>query len=442
MRVSRETVTQGNSTQIILTGENMKSSFFVLFILTLLVLSNSGFGQSFQITHILTQNFSLDKFANEVYFTQYGPYNIFVKNLKDSTIKVCPFPSIPVFGNRSRKCVYGDGDSIFVFDFETMEKTKIGETAGPYGALAYEFSPNDKYVLFKDHYYSFMDSTLHQIDFSPDPFLNIQWMTETKFVWAFDNEQILSFDLLNNSIDTVLTFAPNLPFTTYSFNRKTNLLYYSLSQPEYPKIHSFNSTTHSDSIIIDTEDDTTDNCWWTYNDFREMKWSPDSSRMAFFSYILDGGGTIYTYNPADKRLFKYTNCGGEGYEENLKWLNNDTIVYLNITLRYVYGMALDDPLAVDEPEGSQVPVTMELSQNYPNPFNPATTINYQLPQAGFVSLKVYDVLGREVAVLVREEKTAGRYTVNFEAPNLASGIYIYQLRVNNYITSRKMLLLR
>ena len=141
--------------------------------------------------------------------------------------------------------------------------------------------------------------------------------------------------------------------------------------------------------------------------------------------------------PTEKRAYKYTVCGGEGYEYFMKWLNNDTIVYFNATLGYIYGLALDDPLAVDEPEGSPLPVTMELSQNYPNPFNPAMTIDYQIPQQGFVTLKVYDVLGREVAVLVGEEKSAGKYTINFEAPDLASGIYIYQLRVNDYVSRRR-----
>ena len=117
------------------------------------------------------------------------------------------------------------------------------------------------------------------------------------------------------------------------------------------------------------------------------------------------------------------------------------------TVYYLYGCIIDGTaygdttvLGVDEiPES---PDKFILEQNFPNPFNPATTINYQLPQAGFVTLKVYDVLGREVAVLVTEEKPAGRYTVNFEAPDLASGIYIYQLRVNDYVSSKKMLLLK
>ena len=83
-----------------------------------------------------------------------------------------------------------------------------------------------------------------------------------------------------------------------------------------------------------------------------------------------------------------------------------------------------------------------LSQNYPNPFNPATTINYQLPKTGFVTIKIYDILGKEVATLVNEQKTQGRYSVNFDASRLASGVYIYQLRANDYVSSKKMLLLK
>lgn len=83
-----------------------------------------------------------------------------------------------------------------------------------------------------------------------------------------------------------------------------------------------------------------------------------------------------------------------------------------------------------------------ISQNFPNPFNPTTKINYQIPQTGFVKLKIYDILGKEVASLVNEEKNPGRYSVNFDASKLASGVYIYQLRVNNYLSSKKMLLLK
>jgi len=83
-----------------------------------------------------------------------------------------------------------------------------------------------------------------------------------------------------------------------------------------------------------------------------------------------------------------------------------------------------------------------LAQNYPNPFNPTTTISYQLPKAGHVTLKIYDVLGNEVKTLVNENKEVGRYTAAFDASSLASGVYIYRLQANDYLATKKMLLLK
>ncbi|MGE5796425.1 MAG: T9SS type A sorting domain-containing protein, partial [Ignavibacteria bacterium] len=89
-----------------------------------------------------------------------------------------------------------------------------------------------------------------------------------------------------------------------------------------------------------------------------------------------------------------------------------------------------------------VPKKFALEQNYPNPFNPATIINYQIPQDGLVTLKIYDVLGREVKSLINEYKGAGRYEVKFDASSLSSGTYIYRLKANDFILSKKMLLVK
>lgn len=82
------------------------------------------------------------------------------------------------------------------------------------------------------------------------------------------------------------------------------------------------------------------------------------------------------------------------------------------------------------------------SQNYPNPFNPITLIEFQIPEQGSVSLKVFDILGKEVATLINETKLAGTYKVEFDGSKLASGIYFYQLKVGKYIVAKKMILLR
>ncbi|MBM4172709.1 MAG: T9SS type A sorting domain-containing protein [Ignavibacteria bacterium] len=87
------------------------------------------------------------------------------------------------------------------------------------------------------------------------------------------------------------------------------------------------------------------------------------------------------------------------------------------------------------------------NSNYPNPFgktipsrNPTTTINYQLPEDGHVTIKVYDLLGREVATLVNENKQAGYHKIDFDASRLTSGIYIYTINANNFAQSKKMIL--
>ena len=83
-----------------------------------------------------------------------------------------------------------------------------------------------------------------------------------------------------------------------------------------------------------------------------------------------------------------------------------------------------------------------LAQNYPNPFNPTTTISYTIPEDGMVTLKVYDVLGREVATLVNEAQKVGRYEVNFDASRLASGVYFYRLAAGSHVITKKMLMLK
>ena len=90
-----------------------------------------------------------------------------------------------------------------------------------------------------------------------------------------------------------------------------------------------------------------------------------------------------------------------------------------------------------------IPVTTYvLYQNYPNPFNPITTIRYELPQDGLVTIEVFDILGQKVKTVLNELKNAGRYELTFSSTGLASGVYIYQLRVNEFITSKKMVLLK
>jgi hypothetical protein len=99
-----------------------------------------------------------------------------------------------------------------------------------------------------------------------------------------------------------------------------------------------------------------------------------------------------------------------------------------------------------ESTNSETPKNYSLFQNYPNPFNPATTIRYEIPEQSFVTLKVYDVIGKEITTLVNEEKPAGSYEVEFNTSainhNPTSGVYFYTLSAGNYFTTKKMILLK
>ena len=90
----------------------------------------------------------------------------------------------------------------------------------------------------------------------------------------------------------------------------------------------------------------------------------------------------------------------------------------------------------------KIPNGINLEQNYPNPFNPVTKITYTIPELSFITLKVYDVLGKEVLTLVGEEKGAGTYAIDFDGSELTSGIYFYKLQAGNFVETKKMVLMK
>jgi len=93
-------------------------------------------------------------------------------------------------------------------------------------------------------------------------------------------------------------------------------------------------------------------------------------------------------------------------------------------------------------KNNQIVTEYKLNQNYPNPFNPVTTISYQIPNDGFVTLKVYNILGKEVASLVNGQKTSGRYNVQFDGSKLTSGIYFYKISAGDYSATKKLILIK
>jgi plastocyanin len=101
---------------------------------------------------------------------------------------------------------------------------------------------------------------------------------------------------------------------------------------------------------------------------------------------------------------------------------------------------VQDPVGVDDEQ--LIADKFELMQNYPNPFNPSTNIQYAISDRQFVSLKIFNILGDEVAILVNEEKDRGVYDVTFNATGLSSGMYLYKLQAGSFVETKKMILIR
>lgn len=178
-------------------------------------------------------------------------------------------------------------------------------------------------------------------------------------------------------------------------------------------------------IVINNHDTQTKGLWVDSSPSGFTNWSNTTLVNAF-----NPSQTTYVY--ADGRV--YVSAPPRSYAIWVK--QSDYIAYTPPSPKINYSDQLENIMN----ESSLF--EYKLYDNYPNPFNPTTTINYQLKENGFVSLKVYDILGREVRSLVNEYKSKGYYSVTFDANDLTSGTYIYVLKVNGYQSVKKMMILK
>lgn len=174
-----------------------------------------------------------------------------------------------------------------------------------------------------------------------------------------------------------------------------------------------------------------ENEYLTLDKISWASWHSTSYTSKLFTYHDGLAGDVKTYFK-NIGLYSYTSF------PNTKTIN------LKLTACVIDGIIFGDSTAVGvkKNDSETIPIKFSLSQNYPNPFNPTTTIEYSVPSVEFVSLKIYDVLGREVATLINQSHKPGIYKTDWNATNFASGIYYYSLRTNNKILSKKMLHLK
>lgn len=194
----------------------------------------------------------------------------------------------------------------------------------------------------------------------------------------------------------------------------------------------------------------------------------DSTEFVLFDFAANPGDTITRFQGQQYRivlqgiypsnyqgrttwLFLLLAGSGPGSYDFADWWITDSLGLTYLIGEpgmsyYVTGMRIDGTiygtiLSVQSPSTS-ISATTTLRQNYPNPFNPSTTITYELEKSSFVRVSVYDLLGREVSVLVNEMKNAGVHELKFTGSGLSGGVYLYRVTAGSYVQTRKMVLLK
>ncbi len=194
-------------------------------------------------------------------------------------------------------------------------------------------------------------------------------------------------------------------------------------------------------------------------------WTAVNNGLPKLSYDTTSYAAVYAFAVTGTNLFAGTDNGvflttndGTTWQAVNTGLNcrvislglNDTCVFAGTYLtgpmtvrgRGVWRRPLTEMVTSVSLPLAELPTQFSLMQNYPNPFNPSTTIRYSLPRSSYVSLKVYDLLGRVVRTLVDDKRVAGEYTVNFDASVLPSGMYFYQIRAGSFAHTKQMILVR
>ena len=171
--------------------------------------------------------------------------------------------------------------------------------------------------------------------------------------------------------------------------------------------------------------------------------------------MYDSEGWIVGSDELSNALLLHTNDGGINwnvmYSPSSHYLNN--ISFINKNDGWILGdrgtilhTTNGGVTFIEEENNSTQPEQFLLQQNYPNPFNPSTKISWQSPVGSWQTLKVYDILGNEVATLVNEYRNAGNYEIDFQSSvgshQLANGVYFYKLRVGDFVETKKMILLK
>jgi hypothetical protein len=350
--------------------------------------------------------------------------------------------------SQSGKIYLADGRRIYLSDdygstfneFKVLDRKIVG---------IYKKTNSDKlYAATKYNLYEITpDTTITLKHLTPDPALFSWYPLKIGNKWVYEKTvemyrsrfsvEVIDDTIINGSFYFKLKtqLAPNLAGISHQRLDSTNGIVYRYSSEGDIPVYDFTAIEIGDTVIFNPGNEYW-NGWFLEYELPFNEWGINSTSRHYNVVINTSGYQFYTFV---KDIGLYKDEGGEvlTIANLLKGFIKDGIVYGDTSL-----------IVVNVKNEEELPLEFSLSQNYPNPFNPSTRIEYRVASREYVTLKVYDVLGREVANLVNEEKQPGVYEIEFsagsfgDAGNLASGVYYYQLKAGSYVETKKMIYLK
>jgi hypothetical protein len=287
--------------------------------------------------------------------------------------------------------------------------------------------------------------------------VNGQWTISDRGSVVYDEQGHVQSYLYEIAVNGQLENSSHLMFATDASGNILTQVYSAWSQGQWAdslrESYSYNSSeeplTHRTELWIGTQWENLSQSSWTYdaggrvlaqldelwassrweNHARQTyQYSAEGNLIRYAGEVWQGSAWVPATTEANLTMWSYTDSVGNWYGSSGFYLL--TLSYRSIAIT---GVATN---------GSNAPLQCSLAQNYPNPFNPTTTIRYELPKSSMVKLSVYDMLGREVSMLVNERKYAGVHEVKFDGSGLASGVYFYRMTAGTYVETKKLLLVR
>ncbi len=412
------------------------------------------FCQHFKISEIPATYYTIDKISQVLYFQDLYTDTVRDVNLKDMSIKISNFPSLPVFKNLSHQAIYCENKNLYLYDFKSDSNyilikgiDNIGNNL-PNKILAlshplYVISPNDNYFLFDTHnetlYYSFLDSSVHHLGF--EIYGAVDWNSDTSFIFQNNNDALLEYSIKKSSIDTIIYATGNI--TGYAYNIKNNILAYGLHKLS-PQIifHYFDNNV--DSIAFDFFRDYPNSyCRDPIAPFF-LKWSPDFNNLVFFlTHATVSASGIYLYNLDSSKIYQITDCMDGGLKYFLNWANTDTIIFANTTDQLLYGFNAASVITSITSKRSIIPSNEIIISCYPNPFNLNTFFRIKTSLKGSFKINIYDALGRLVKII---DAGSGLNNISWDGTNnykqtVSSGLYFAIAENSNHLKSNTLKIL-